>query len=179
MAEGLAVAGATVVANGRNAVTLEEVVRNLRERGLKAEPSAFDVTDEAAGRAAIDSIVAHHGRLDIMIANAGINHRVALADWTPADWNRLLAANLQACFFLAQHAAIPMCRQKHGRIIFTTSIAGVLGLGKVHGYTASKSGLIGLTRSLASELGEHGITCNGILPGYFETDLTVSYLQNA
>jgi NAD(P)-dependent dehydrogenase (short-subunit alcohol dehydrogenase family) len=71
-----------------------------------------------------------------------------------------------------------MRREKHGRIIFTTSIAGVMGLGKVHGYTASKSGLIGLTRSLASELGEYGITCNGILPGYFETDLTASYLQN-
>jgi NAD(P)-dependent dehydrogenase (short-subunit alcohol dehydrogenase family) len=70
-----------------------------------------------------------------------------------------------------------MRRQGRGQIIFTTSIAGVLGLGKVHGYTASKSGLVGLTRSLASELGEYGITCNGILPGYFETDLMASYLR--
>ena len=72
-----------------------------------------------------------------------------------------------------------MRSRKYGRIIFTTSIAGILGLGKVHGYTASKSGLIGLTRSLASELGEHSITCNGIFPGYFETDLAASYLQSA
>lgn len=90
----------------------------------------------------------------------------------------MVSTNLNACFFLAQHVAVTMRRQGRGRIIFTTSIAGVLGLGKVHGYTASKSGLVGLTRSLASELGEYGITCNGILPGYFETDLMASYLQS-
>lgn len=145
---------------------------------MKADTSRFDVTDHRAAQTAIDAIIARYGRLDILVANAGINHRVALADWTPVDWDRLLAANLKACFFLAQHAAVPMRRQKHGRIIFTTSIAGILGLGKVHGYTASKSGLIGLTRSLACELGEYGITCNGILPGYVETDLTASYLQD-
>lgn len=178
IAEGLAEAGAAVIANGRNADTLEVVARNLRGRGLKADTSPFDVTDYRAAQAAIDSIVARHGRLDILIANAGINHRVTLADWTLADWDRVLAANLKACFFLAQQAAVSMRSRKYGRIIFTTSIAGILGLGKVHGYTASKSGLIGLTRSLASELGEHSITCNGILPGYFETDLTASYLQS-
>ena len=147
MAEGLAEAGATVVANGRNADTLEAVSHALRGRGLKVDTSPFDVTDHGAAQAAINAIIARYGRLDILIANAGINHRVALADWTPTDWDRLLAANLKACFFLAQHAAVSMRREKHGRIIFTTSIAGVLGLGKVHAYTASKSGLIGLTRS--------------------------------
>ena len=179
MAEGLAEAGATIVANGRSADTLEAVAVRLRERGLKAHISPFDVTDYGAARTAIDSIVSRYGRIDTLIANAGINHRVALAEWTPEDWDRVVSANLNACFFLAQHAAVTMRRQGRGRIIFTTSIAGVLGLGKVHGYTASKSGLIGLTRSLASELGEYGITCNGILPGYFETDLTASYLQSA
>jgi gluconate 5-dehydrogenase len=107
------------------------------ERGLKADTSPFDVTDHRAAQAAIEAIIARYGRLDILIANAGINHRVALADWTPADWDRLIAANLKACFFLAQHAAVSMRRQKHGRIFFTTSIAGILGPGKVHGYTAS------------------------------------------
>jgi gluconate 5-dehydrogenase len=102
MAEGLAEAGATVVANGRSADTLEAVARALHTRGLKADTSPFDVTDHGAAQAAIDAITARYGRLDILIANAGINHRVALADWTPADWDRLLAANLKACFFLAQ-----------------------------------------------------------------------------
>jgi gluconate 5-dehydrogenase len=178
MAEGLAEAGATVVANGRSVDTLEAATHTLRERGLKVDISPFDVTDHSAARAAIDAIVVRYGRLDILIANAGINHRVALAEWTPEDWERILSANLKACFFLAQHVAITMRQQGRGRIIFTTSIAGILGLGRVHAYTASKSGLIGLTRSLASELGEYGITCNGILPGYFETDLTASYLHS-
>lgn len=178
MAEGLAEAGATVVVNGRDADTLEAAASGLRQRGLKADISPFDVTDYRAARAAIDSIVARFGRFDILVANAGINHRVPLAEWTPEDWNRILNANLTACFFLAQHAAAVMRKQGRGRILFTTSIAGLMGLGNVHSYTASKIGLIGITRSLAVELGEYGITCNGILPGYFETDLTASYLQS-
>jgi gluconate 5-dehydrogenase len=178
MAEGLAEAGAIVSLNGRNVDALEAAASSLRGRGLRAETSPFDVTDHHAAQTAIDAIVAEHGRLDILVANAGINHRVSLADWTPTDWDRILAANLKACFFLAQHAAVTMRRRRYGRIIFTTSIAGLLARSAIHGYAASKSGLIGLTRSLSSELGEHGITCNGICPGYFETDLTASFLQS-
>jgi gluconate 5-dehydrogenase len=178
MAEGLADAGASVALNGRNSKTLEVTANTMRGRGLKAETSAFDVTDHHASQVAIDAIVTRHGRFDILVANAGINHRVPLPDWTPADWDRLLTANLKACFFLAQQAAVPMRQQRGGRIIFTTSIAGIQGRSTVHGYTASKSGLVGLTRSLACELGEYGITCNGICPGYFETDLTASFLQS-
>ena len=149
MAEGLAEAGATIVANGRSTDRVEAAAVRLRERGLKAHCSSFDVTDHGAARAAIDTIVSRYGRIDTLIANAGINHRVALAEWTPEDWDRVVSTNLNACFFLAQHVAVTMRRQGRGRIIFTTSIAGVPGLGKVHGYTASKSGLIGT----------HAITC--------------------
>src|SRR3954451_14482044 len=177
MAEGLAEVGAIVVLNGRNVDTLEVVGSTLRGRGLKAEISPFDVTDHHAAQAAMDAIITRHGRLDILVANAGIIHRVPLDDWTPADWDRILGANLKACFFLAQQAAVSMRQQRHGRIIFTASIASILARGAIHGYAASKSGLVGLTRSLACELGEYGITCNGICPGYFETDLTASFLQ--
>lgn len=179
MAEALAESGAIVELNGRDAKTLEPVAGSIRSRGFKAGISPFDVTDSRAAKAAIDSIVARHGRLDILIANAGINHRVALEDWTAGDWDRLLDANLKACFFLAQMAAAPMRERGDGRIIFTTSIANIMGRSAIHAYAASKSGLLGLTRSLACELGEHGITCNGICPGYFETDLSASYLQTA
>jgi len=178
VAEGLAEAGAIVSLNGRNLHTLEAVANTLRGRGLMAETSPFDVTDHHAAQAAIDAIVAYHGRLDILVANAGITHRVPLADWTTADWDRILAVNLKACFLLAQHVAVAMRRQRHGRIIFTTSIAAYQARSSIHGYAASKSALVGLTRSLACELGEHGITCNGICPGYFETDLTASFLQS-
>jgi short chain dehydrogenase len=96
--EGLAKARAVVTLNGRNVDTLEAVVRTL-SRGLKAETSLFDVTDHRAAQAAIDAIVTRHGRLDILIANVGINHPVPLDDWTPADWDRILGTNLKACFF--------------------------------------------------------------------------------
>ena len=178
MAEGLAEVGAIVTLNGRTIDTLEMVASTLQGRGLKAETSPFDVTDYPAAQAAVDAIIKRHGRLDILVANAGIIHRAPLDDWTPNDWDRILDANLKSCFFLAQQAAKSMRKQKHGRIIFTTSIASILARGAIHGYAASKSGLVGITRSLASELGEYGITCNGICPGYFETDLTASILQS-
>ncbi len=178
MAEGLAEAGATVLLNGRNALTLDAVLSTLRGRGLNAEKSPFDVTDHDAACSAINAIIAQHGRLDILIANAGILHRAPLDDWTVSDWDQILATNLKSCLILAQQAAKSMRQQGRGRIIFTTSIAGILARGRIHGYVASKSGLVGLTRSLACELGEHGITCNGICPGYFETELTSSILQS-
>ena len=150
----------------------------LRGRGLNTEKLPFDVTDHHAARGAIDAIIARYGRLDILIANAGIIHRAPLDNWTLWDWDRILATNLKSCLILAQQAAKSMRQQGRGRIIFTTSIASVLARDGIHGYVASKSGLVGLTRSLACELGQHGITCNGICPGYFETDLTSSILQS-
>ena len=178
MAEALAEAGATVLLNGRNASTLRVVVERLRDRGLKAEALAFDVTELDAASAAIQSIVANHRRLDILIANAGAIHRAQLADWTSEAWDDVLNTNLKACFFLAQRAAVPMRSQRHGRIIFISSLVGILGRGTVHAYAASKSGLAGLARSLAAELGEHGITCNSIAPGWFETDFTAPLLKD-
>ena len=116
IAEGLAEAGAAVIANGRNADTLEVVARNLRGRGLKADTSPFDVTDYRAAQAAIDSIVARHGRLDILIANAGINHRVTLADWMLADWDRVLAATLKPAFSSLNRQPYRCARENMGEL---------------------------------------------------------------
>ncbi len=174
MAQGLAEAGATVILNGRDPATLAEAARPLG-----ADIEAFDVTDTEAMRAGIANIRARHGRLDILIANAGTHGAMPLADWTPENWQRVMDTNLTACFFAAQAAAAAMIEQKHGRIIFMGSLTGLRGRPTIHGYAASKSGLGAIARTLANELGEHNITVNTIAGGYFETELSKALRQNA
>jgi gluconate 5-dehydrogenase len=178
MAQALAEAGATVAINGRDGAALEKIAGKLRDQGLRVEASCFDVRDQRASGAALEALLARNERLDILIANAGITHRGALGEWTPEMWNEVLATNLTACFFLAQRAAAAMRERRHGRIIFTSSITTLLGRAQIPGYVAAKSGLAGLMRSLAAELGADGVTCNAITPGYFETALTEPLLRD-
>ena len=171
IAEALADAGATVVLNGRDAATLAQRRDALTAVGHHADLAAFDVTDEAGVRAGVAGVVARHGRLDILVANAGIHHAAPLDQTTMADWRRVMGANLDACFALAREAAAPMVANRHGRIVFTGSLTAFMGRGTIHAYAASKAAVASLARTLAAELGEHGVTCNTIAPGYIATEL--------
>ena len=171
MACGLADHGATVVLNGRVPATLEARRAEIEKRGGKAAVSSFDVCDRKAADAAIDEIERKHGRLDILINNAawGVPHD--LFETTDEEWRSVLDVALDSCFRLSRRAAAGMVKRGWGRIVMISSINARISRGTNTAYVTAKTGLEGLTRGLAVELAQKGVTVNCIAPGYMETEI--------
>jgi len=178
IARGFAQAGARVVINDIRPDAAEQAAASLREFGHAAEALPFDVTDHAAGARAIDTIVERHGRLDILMNNAGILIRKPVQTHDLSDWDRVIAVNLTSLYALAREAARVMRQQGGGRIINTASLMGISSRPGVVSYVAAKHGVVGLTRALAAELGAFGITVNAIGPGYIETEINKATLAD-
>lgn len=167
----LARQGATVVAaaRGDNAAG---TVAAIAERGGQAEAVGLDVTDRAALEQLPGTIAERHGRLDVVVSNAGITRDQLLMRMKRDDWDVVMATNLTAMFTLAQAAMRPMLKQRAGRIIGVSSVVGQMGNAGQTNYAASKAGLIGFAKALAREVASRGITVNVIAPGMIDTDMT-------
>jgi 3-oxoacyl-[acyl-carrier protein] reductase len=167
----LAEQGATVVAIARGDHA-GECVAALTARGLKAEALGVDVMDTDALQRVPGGIVERHGRLDILVSNAGITRDQLLMRMKREDWDAVLATNLTATFVLAQAAMRPMLKQRGGRIIAVSSVVGQMGNAGQTSYAASKAGLVGFVKALAREVASRSITVNAIAPGMIETDMS-------
>jgi 3-oxoacyl-[acyl-carrier protein] reductase len=174
----LAEQGALVVcaARGEHAkATADAIVA----AGGRAEALALDMTDDGAVAKAPGDIVDRHGRLDIIVSNAGIARDQLLMRMKRDDWDAVIATNLTATFTLAQAAIRPMLKQRGGRIIAVSSVVGQIGNAGQTNYAASKAGLIGFAKALAREVASRGITVNVIAPGMIDTDMTRAMVEKA
>jgi 3-oxoacyl-[acyl-carrier protein] reductase len=173
VAQMLARQGAHVVAaaRGENA---RDTVEAIGAGGGAAELASVDVTEPGAIEALVGGVLARHGRIDILVSNAGITRDQLLLRMKRDDWDAVLATNLTATFALTQAVLKPMLRQRSGRIIAIGSVVGQMGNAGQANYAASKAGLEGFCKSVAREVGSRNITVNVVAPGLIDTDMTRS-----
>jgi 3-oxoacyl-[acyl-carrier protein] reductase len=174
----LAGAGATVVcvARGDNAAATAD---EIRATGGQAESHGVDVTDPAGAEALVADLLARHGRVDVLVSNAGITRDQLMLRMKRTDWDDVLATNLTASFTWCQAVLKPMIRQRSGRIVAISSVVGQTGNPGQANYAASKAGLIGFCKSLAREVASRNVTVNVVAPGLIGTDMTKAITDNA
>lgn len=155
-----------------NTVAAEDTLAQLQALGIKVIALQGDVTDTQAAKVLVDTAVKELGSLDILVNNAGITRDGLAMTMKEEDFDAVVATNLKGAFLCAKAAARPMMRARYGRIVNLTSVVALRGNPGQINYCASKAGLIGMTKSLAKELGSRGITVNAVAPGYIQTDMT-------
>ncbi|MBK7406197.1 MAG: 3-oxoacyl-[acyl-carrier-protein] reductase [Phycisphaerales bacterium] len=170
----LAKDGRHVVLVSRSAAPLAEVKSAIEDGGGEASVCAVDVGERAAWGAAIEGIAKERGRLDILVNNAGITRDNLSLRMSDEEWDEVIAVNLTSAFVAIRAAARSMMKQRFGRIVNIASTSGLVGNAGQANYAAAKSGLLGLSKTIARELGGKGITCNVVAPGFIQTDMTAN-----
>lgn len=169
----LASRGARVIVNyNGSAARAEEVVQKIQEAGGQAEAVQCDVSDFQKAGELMNYVIQTYGRVDILVNNAGITRDGLLMKMSEEDFDAVLNTNLKGAFNCMQHVARQMIRQKGGRIINISSVSGVMGNAGQANYSASKAGVIGLTKAAAREMASRGITVNAVAPGFINTEMT-------
>jgi len=162
--------GARVALFDKDGPAAEAAAEAISSEGLAAEPHEVDVTDESGIAAAVTKVLDTHGRIDVLVNNAGIYPHTPFEELTFSEWRRVLSTNLDSVF-LVTHAVYPSMRERgYGRIVNISTAAFLIGYPELTPYLSSKGGIIGFTRSLAAEAGPLGITVNVITPGMIETE---------
>jgi 3-oxoacyl-[acyl-carrier protein] reductase len=151
----------------------------VQARGGEAELRQFSVSDPDTVKKAFKEILDKHGRIDVLVNNAGIAKDNLVALMKPSEWDEVMNTNLKGVFLCAQAVVKPMMRQRFGRIVNVTSVVGVIGNAGQCNYSAAKAGIIGFTRSLAREIISRNITVNAVAPGFIETDMTLALPEKA
>ena len=178
LARGLAEAGAELVLNGRDASKLDAAAQTLGAEGFNVQTLAFDVTDHAAVRTAVDGFEAGTGPIDILVNNAGMQHRAPLEDFPAEAFERLLQTNVASVFHVGQAVARHMIRRGAGKIVNICSVQTALARPNIAPYTATKGAVANLTKGMATDWAKHGLQCNGLAPGYFDTPLNKALVDD-
>jgi 3-oxoacyl-[acyl-carrier protein] reductase len=168
----LAENGALVICVARNAEKLAGTLAEIQQVGGQGVAMPCDVSDRAAVKQLFADVEAKYQKLDILLNNAGITRDTLLPRMTDEQWDDVIQTNLTSCFLFCRAASLMMMSARYGRIINMASVSGLIGNPGQTNYSASKAGMIGLTRSLSRELGKRKVTVNAVAPGFIESDMT-------
>ena len=179
IARRLAAEGAVVLAASRSTSELDRVVADIERAGGRARVLELDVSQPSSIDAAMKSALEEHGQIDVLVNNAGITEDNLILRMSREAWDRVLTTNLTGAFLLIQAVVKGMVRKRYGRIVNVTSVVGLMGNAGQANYAAAKAGLVGLTRSVARELGSRNVTCNAVAPGFIATAMTDRMTEQA